>query len=69
MSWDSHAKAKTIRLSLKGQCSFQLEISECFPFFDAILTVSIRIRNTAADLRHFNCISNTTYAGPDLYLC
>jgi len=30
------AQVKTISLSLKGQCSFQLEISKFFPFLDAI---------------------------------
>jgi len=36
---ESQAQVKTIWLLLKGQCSVQVEISEFFPFMDAILTV------------------------------
>jgi len=33
------AQVKTTRLSLRSQCSFQLEISECFAYLDDISTV------------------------------
>ena len=36
---DFQAQVTTIRLSLKGPCSFQLDISEFFPVLDAFLTV------------------------------